>query len=611
MTSAADGSAELARLRELAAEQPKAAGAELVALAGALKRPEHIMSLADIIGKLVPSTHGLRTMRLAIAGDVTLNGIAAAAVVALAGEGIVATSYSSPFGAYQQEILNPNSGLYAFKPDIVLLVPQRHVQADLLEESDVNEWSENSISEFRNLWTVLAERLPGIRILQHLYETPNEDFLGPAERRLSWTGLRLTEYLNTRLMAEAPGFVHFIDIDRLSGRIGRQNWYDQRLWFYGKVPFAFKYLGDYRVVMSASMRRVLGKSRKALIVDLDNTLWQGVIGDDGLNGIRLGPGSPAGEAHQAFCEYVKALGRRGVILGICSKNDPSIALKVFEEHPHMPLRRDAFAVVECNWDDKASNLRRVAAELNIDLSAIVFADDNEAECELIRRELPSVTVVPLTGDPSEFCRKLDGMRLFEADALSAEDLKRQASYRGRREAGAARTAAKSIDEYLTSLEMRGRLWGAREEDVTRLAQMEGKTNQFNLTTRRWSADQLRQFAAATDYEVLCFRLADRFADHGLVSSVVLKFEGDVATIASWLMSCRVFSRTAEEFILNGILDRAAIRGAASIVGVYSRTEKNGFVDGLFPRLGFEPRNAGFYLAVSPDARKRTFIKDDA
>lgn len=599
--------ASLVSLRAARAGASEPTGFDLVGVARQAVRPEQMVGFADAVAGLGDNQAGLPTKRIAVLGEVTLNGIAAAASTALGCQGIVANSYVAPYGTFRQEILDPSSGLYAFRPEIVLIVPRPEIALTGEGPEHLDRWIEDLADEYFRLWAILAERLPGVHVIQHLYEAPDDDLLGPAELQAAWSPLRVTQRVNELLTTRAPRFLHLIDTDRVAARVGRQSWRDLRLWYHGKVPFSLKHLGDYRVVLAAALRRALGHTAKALVVDLDNTLWRGVIGDDGIEGIGLGPDTPVGEAHYSFCEYVKALGRRGVILGICSKNDPDLALTVFDSHPHMPLRRDDFAAIECNWDDKASNLRKLAAELNIDLSAVVFVDDNEAECDLVRRELPTVTVVPLRGDPADFRRQLDSLRLFEADSYSAEDLNRQASYRGRREAHVARTQARDLDGYLASLQMRGRIWNARDENLARLAQMETKTNQFNLTTRRWSADQLRTFMTAPDYDLLCFRMADRFADHGLVSSLVVQYTGAEARIVSWLMSCRVFSRGAEDFILNLVLELAAARGANILVGEYVSTERNAVVADLYPRLGFSGGNGCFRLPVVPDAKRQTFI----
>src|SRR3990170_2971012 len=344
-----------------------------------------------------------------------------------------------------------------------------------------------------------------------------------------------------------------------------------RLYYHGKFGFSPRFLPEYTVLLTAALRSTLGKTQKALILDLDNTLWGGVIGDDGLDGIRLGPDTPEGEAYQSYCRYIKGLGQRGVILGICSKNEFSIASEVFEKHPHMPLKLDDFAIVYCNWNDKASNLIEISKELNIDISTLVFVDDNPAECELVRQSLPEVFTIQMDGDPALFVRKLDHLHLFDSHGFSDADIKRAESYQARAKLATLRVTAPDIDTYLSSMEMRGEVWVARQEDLPRLTQMEAKTNQFNLTTRRWTSDQISRFMAAHDHDVLCFQLIDRFADHGLVGSMVISYQGSEARILSWLLSCRVFSRTCEEFMLSELVKRAQERGVHRIVGEYIAT----------------------------------------
>ena len=354
---------------------------------------------------------------------------------------------------------------------------------------------------------------------------------------------------------------------------------------------------------------MLSRTWKALIVDLDNTLWGGIIGDDGLDGISLGPDTPEGEAYQAFCRYVSDLGRRGVILGICSKNEMTNVVEVFEKHRHMPLRLDEFAAVRCNWDDKASSLAAIALELNIDVSALVFVDDNPAECELVRQTLPAVRVVQLDDDPASFVRRLDSERLFDSQGFSAEDLKRAESYQAKAKSATLQGAALDLETYLSSMEMHGEVWIARKEDLPRLAQMEAKTNQFNPTTRRWTSEQISQFMAAQDHDVLCFQLIDRFADHGLVGNMIVSYQGAEVRILSWLLSCRVFSRTCEEYMLSKLVKRAQERGVHRVVGEYIATEKNKVVADLFTNLGFViTDNGGLFALEMPNASlPQTFV----
>jgi FkbH-like protein len=568
--------------------------------------------IGNFVEKIIDASNPGDVFRVAVLGSSTTQPVATAVRCALLAEGRLAEVYEAPFAAYIQEILSPASGLYEFRPDMVLIATSApEVSArlgDAINDETVEDILEQQLQHWRELWTVLDQRL-GKPVLQHVCEVPESDFLGIADRRAKWSPARMIEEANRRLLADSPSFVRWVDVDRLAARIGRQNWHDMRLFHHGKYGFSPRFLHDYIALLSASVRGTLGKTPKALILDLDNTLWGGVIGDDGLDGIKLGVDTPDGEAYLTFCRYVKRLGQRGVILGICSKNEASVATEVFDKHPHMPLGIQDFAVVSCNWDDKASNLQKIADELNIDISAIVFVDDNPAECELVRQALPEVFTVQMDGDPALFVRKLDQLHLFDLQEFSDVDLKRTASYQARAMSARLKVTAPDFESYLVSLTMCGSVWSARPEDLSRLAQMEVKTNQFNLTTRRWTAEQLMNFMTRPDHDVLCFSLVDRFADHGLVGSMIVSYQAGEARILSWLLSCRVFSRTCEEFIRDELIKRAKERGIATIVGEYSVTDKNAVVSDLFKRIGFETtENNGLFRLDLPHAElAKTFI----
>ena len=594
MTLSSDIPTEIATIRQRASDDPSWAFERIRAIAGLVDQPAHVVALATILKSLEAAGLEHPHRRVAVMGECTVDALASALALALAAEGVVAQTFVAPFGTLRAQIYDPGSELHAFAPQIVLLAPSP-------------EGAETGIeSDWQRLWELLADRHPGLHIVQHLYEMPEDDFSGPAEARAEWSHLHVTRQVNEALITASPGFVHLIDMERLAARVGKLSFRDPRLWHHAKLPFAPKHVPDYSNYIAGAVRRALGTSRKCIVLDLDNTLWSGIVGDDGLDGIRLGPGDALGEAHAAFCTHVKALSKRGVILAIASKNDPAVAMEVFEKHPHMPLKTTDFAAIRCNWDNKADNLRSISAELNIDLSALVFVDDNPAECELVRRELPQVTVVEMTIDPARFVRELDRLRLFELDTLTSEDIARTRAYQARRAAADVRMSATNLEEYLDSLAMRGQVWTARKCDLNRLAQMEGKTNQFNLTTMRWSTEQIVEFMNQADHDVLCFRLADKFADHGLVSSLVVRY-GACVQILSWLMSCRVFARTSEEFIFADLIARAKARGGTHVLGRYTETAKNGVVADLYPKLGFARDGADFVLALKGIEAPPSFI----
>ncbi len=577
-----------------------------------LLSPSQYGVVSNFVEEIIEKSNPASIIRVAVLGSSTTQPVATAVRCTLLAEGMLAKVYEAPFAAYIQEILSPASGLYAFRPDMVVVATDaaeaRARLGDAFNNESVEDILQLQLQHWQELWAVLDQHL-GKPVLQHVCEVPENDFLGIADRRTKWSPSQMIEEANRRLLVASPGFVRWVDVDRLAARVGRQNWHDMRLWHHGKYGFSPRFLHDYIVLLSGSVRSALGKTHKALILDLDNTLWGGVIGDDGLEGISLGVDTPDGEAYLAFCRYVKQLGRRGVILGICSKNEMATATEVFGKHPHMPLRIEDFAVVSCNWDDKASNLQKIANELNIDISSIVFVDDNPAECELVRQALPEVFTVRMDGDPAVFARKLDQLHLFDLQEFSDVDMKRTASYQARAISARLKVATPDFDSYLASLEMHGAVWPARQEDLPRLAQMEIKTNQFNLTTRRWTAEQLASFMTGSDHDVLCFNLVDRFADHGLVGSLVVSYHADEARVLSWLLSCRVFSRTCEEFMRDELVKRAQERGISRIIGEYSATEKNAVVADLFKRIGFAitDRHGTFRLDLPSVGLAKTFI----
>jgi FkbH-like protein len=454
-----------------------------------------------------------------------------------------------------------------------------------LDEAAVEQAIQAQIDEITGLWSRLDGAL-GCPVLKHVVELPEDLLIGAAEARLPWAPTTFVGQVNRRLRAAAPRFVYWLDVDSVAAEVGRRNWFDPRLHYLAKFGFNPRHVPEYAQLFRGAWCHVKGGTKKCLVLDLDNTLWGGVVGDEGVEGIRLGPGSPEGEAFRDFALYVKALKDRGVILAVCSKNDLALASEVFERHPSMPLRLEDFAAFYCNWDDKPSNLRRLAKELNVDLSSMVLVDDNAAERELVRQELPEVVAIELPDDPSLFRRAVDSQRYFDSAQMSPDDLLRAQSYAGRRRMMTDQAATTDIGSYLRSLDMRGAMFRATHEDLSRLAQMELKTNQFNVTTRRYSEHHLAQYLRQDGAVCLALRLRDRFADHGLVSSMVIVREGDDLRIDSWLMSCRVFSRTAEEFMMNGAVELGRQLGARRLVGQYVATAKNAVVAELYPRLGF-------------------------
>lgn len=529
-------------------------------------------------------------VRVAVAGDLNIDLLAQAIACAIVLEDELPLIWTAPYGSMRQQCLDPGSSLHAFGPDVVVLVPDwRQVLDDLPPGTPAKEAAAATLDQVRGfeaLWTALQAR--GCTIVQHLLVPPPLLLRGVAERLSPASAVRRIQVLNEALLEAGKGRVTWLEADRLAAQAGSLAWAAPRFFHAGKLGFDPRFLPDYLPWFRGAWRAARGRAKKLLVLDLDDTLWGGTIGDDGLEGIALGPDhGPRGEAFAAWQHYVAALGQRGVALAVCSKNAPEIAATGFD-HPGGCLRREDFSAFACSWDDKASGLRRIAAELGLGLDAVVFADDNPAECLLVRQQLPEVETVDLGTDPAQFIERLEAGHWFDQQEYTAADFGRSASYAARRHAQAARHEQTDLADYLRSLEMVGRLGLAQPADLPRLAQMELKTNQFNLTTRRYSQAALAESLGDADRLVLSLHLKDRFGDHGLVSSLVAVREGSAWRIDSWLMSCRVFSRTAEAFMLAGLARMARERGGATLLGEYRPTARNAVVADLYARLGFQP-----------------------
>jgi FkbH-like protein len=554
-----------------------------------------ITVLADFLKKLDRPSVGYPVKKVAVLGNVTTQPVEDAMALTLFAEGYLAEIYSSPFSTYQQEALDSNSALYKFEPDLIMIYTSgKNIVAPgvlVHGEEDLKAILDAQWNHWRGFWESLKTN-SNAKILQHTYASPDQKLCGVAESRGRYSGADVYSQVNRHLMNSSSDSVYWVDVDHLASDVGRRNWFDPRTEYHGKYPFSLRHLPDYRVLLHSVLREVLGSRPKALVLDLDNTLWGGVIGDDGLSGIALGNNGPEGEAFLAFCEYVLSLSRRGIILGICSKNEPENVREVFEKHPAMPLNLDDFASIKCNWNSKVDNLVEMGRELNIDVSAMVFVDDNPAECELVRQSLPSVRVINMDGDPAEFIRKVEDKRFFEAQHLTSEDLLRVKSYRARLEIRKQKDSVVDIDSFYRSLEMKAEMNEATPDDVPRLEQMEAKTNQFNLATRRLSAADIGALINDPNCVVLTARLADKFADHGLVSYLAAEYNGTTCVVTDWIMSCRVFSRTLENKLLEVLIDHARAKGAQELVLNYSPTPKNQLMVDIFRRLGFSEQECG-------------------
>ena len=377
------------------------------------------------------------------------------------------------------------------------------------------------------------------------------------------------------------------DLDQIASSIGRWRWCDPISKHVAKSPFAISLAPFVADGLCATLAGVFGKARRALILDLDNTVWGGVIGDDGLANINIGQGDAVGEAHLAVQRFALELRRRGIILAVCSKNEDYIAREPFRAHPDMLLREQHIAVFQANWQDKATNIATIAKTLNLGLDAFVFLDDNPAERARVREELPEVAIPDLPDDPAWFVAYLSSAGYFEIPSLNSEDLHRAKTYQDNAQRAEILSKVGNFDEYLVSLEMVLAIANFDDVGRSRITQLIGKSNQFNLTTRRYQEADIRGIENDPNAVGLQFRLADRFGDNGMICVVILKRFANSMYIDTWLMSCRVLERRVEQAVLNEIVLRAKALGLEKIVGQYIPTKRNEMVRDHYSKLGFK------------------------
>jgi FkbH-like protein len=423
-------------------------------------------------------------------------------------------------------------------------------------------------------------------ILQTL-AAPAERLFGSLDRALPGAPRHVIDSLNNGIaeLAQQSRCV-LLDIAGLAETVGLANWHSPSEWNMAKLPFAQNFLPLYADHVCRLLGALSGKSRRCLVLDLDNTLWGGVIGDDGLQGIRIAQGDPEGEAYLDFQRYALSLRERGIVLVVSSKNEDATARLPFREHAEMILREEHFAVFQANWDDKATNLQAIAEELALGIDSLVFADDNPFERALVRSKLPQVAVPEMPAEPSLYARTLSAAGYFEAGVFSEEDLRRASYYDGNARRAALQSQSGDIREYLASLEMEIAFQPFDETGRARIAQLINKSNQFNLTTRRYTEAEVEQVQKDATCFTLQVRLADKLGDNGMISVIICRTAGDTWEIDTWLMSCRVLGRGVEQMVLRELTVRAAMQNIRRLAGAYRPTDRNKLVEGHYARLGF-------------------------
>jgi FkbH-like protein len=567
-------------LREIADSKPgELSGARYMALA---------RQLSDVESDLAP-------IRLVMLSTFTTDLLSPFLKVEGARYGLAIEVYGGGFGQLEQALLGRDDWAATGDEHAALVVSIRLEDLDpdvafrfYAGEDSFSDLAEHALERLENTVRIFRERCSG-PVLVANFATPEYQPLSVFEagqrKSLAWRVNDLNAALLDRLASHTD--VHVWDYAGLVSSSGSANWTDPRLWALARTAVSAKNQPRLAAHLMRTLRALVFPGAKCLVLDLDNTLWGGVVGDDGIDGIQLGDDFP-GSAFKNFQRAVRGIRDRGILLAVCSRNDPEVVSAVFRQHPEMVLNESDFSSVRVGWGPKSDALREIAAELNIGVDSLVFFDDNPVERAEVRHNLPEVHVVDVPTDPVLYVRSLARIAAFDTPSITSEDRGRARSYESRKKRRQAHARAGNMDDFLSSLEMQALIGPYDAIQAPRIAQLLGKTNQYNVTTHRHSRTDLETMASRDDTEIYWLRLADRYGDMGLIAVAIVQFSGNDATVESFVLSCRAANRGVEAVLIGHLAARATERGCSALIGVYVPTDRNGVVADLYSRLGFTP-----------------------
>jgi FkbH-like protein len=542
------------------------------------------------LGKEQMSLDPLAPFRLAVLSNSTFELIVPALIASGARHGLALEVIQSSYDQVAQEALTPDSKINSSKPDAVLLALDYRALPLKLSLGDAEACArtvQGAIGYLQAIRDGIKANSNAVCIFQTI-APPVESLFGSLDRVLPGTLRNLVDNINRALTEFVLGSGDvLLDVATLAETVGLADWHNTQLWNMAKFSFSNEFVPLYADYVGRIIGAMRGKSGKVLILDLDNTVWGGVIGDDGIEGIKMAQGDAVGEAHLAVQRLALDLRQRGVVLAVSSKNTDEIARTPFEKHPEMQLKLEHIAVFQANWNDKATNIQAIAEELSLGLDSMVFLDDNPAERGLVRQLLPEVSVPELPEDPAYFARTLAAGGYFEAVTFAAEDLKRAGFYQDNAKRASLQKQVGGVDAYLASLDMTITFQPFDATGRARIVQLINKSNQYNLTTRRYTDPEVADAENDPAIFTLQVRLADIFGDNGMISVVICRSAGnDAWEIDTWLMSCRVLGRKVEHMVLREILEHARAAGICKLTGTYRPTDRNKLVVDHYAKLGF-------------------------
>ena len=549
-----------------------------------------------------------KEVRIAILGDHATQFIKEA----LIGYGAISklnyNVYEAEYSQIDQEILDADSELYNFNPEIVIVTNSVYKLEQSFHHSKNQDSFANSFLDKVEGWMEALKNNTKAKIILSTFPELPDAVFGNFASKVNSSFLYQLRVLNLELMklSAQNGNLFLCDVAALYGVYGQNTAKSAQMYINADMIFSLDFIPVFTKQLNDIILALRGKFNKCLILDLDNTTWGGIVGDDGVENIKIGD-LGIGKAFSKLQTWAKALKERGVILCICSKNDEANAKEPFEKHPDMVLRLEDISVFVANWENKASNIRNIQEILNIGFDSVVFLDDNPFERNLVRLELPDVIVPELPEDPAEYLDYLLSLNLFETASFSENDKDRTKQYQAEAERVSSVAKFANIDEYLASLEMVSDVKEVDSFSLPRVAQLTQRSNQFNLRTQRYTDEDLKSMIESKEYIAISYTLVDKYGDNGLISAVVLKKEKDFMFVDTWIMSCRVLKRTMEPFVLNTIVEEAKKLGYSKLIGEYLPTAKNGMVKDHYKNFGFEEKEGRWELNIDSFEKHKCFI----
>lgn len=554
----------------------------------------------------------LKNIKVAVLGDNATQFLVQAIRATGYDYGFNISIFEADFNQIERQVFDQTSELYEFKPEIVILFQSSHKLLGKYNKMPIEDYSEladKQIDLISNLYSTITENL-NARVIYYNYTEINDAVFGNYANKTPSSFLFQIRKLNFKLMEFASNETNFFicDLATIQNSFGKKNVFHTSIYVNTDMVLSTEVLPAIASITLDLIASMNGKIKKCLVLDLDNTMWGGIIGDDGIENIQLG-NLGIGKAFSEFQYWVKKLKNRGIILAVCSKNTESVAKEPFEKHPDMVIRLEDIAVFVANWENKADNIRYIQSVLNIGFDSMVFLDDNPFERNLVRENISEITIPELPEDPADYLEYLYELNLFETVSFSNEDIERTKLYKVEAERTITQKSFTNEDDFLKSLNMLSVVEPFNKYNTPRVAQLSQRSNQFNLRTVRYLESDIEKLSNSPDFHTFCFTLEDKFGDNGLICVIILNQESnDTLFIDTWFMSCRVLKRGMENFVLNTISEYANNKNFKYLKGEFIPTAKNDMVKNHYENLGFIQSDTSWILDVSQTNNRVNYIK---